>query len=220
MVALIQKYTEAELKSQSTSFYAGEGWVKCQIHSSAKVPNPYKKEGETKPDVIAIYYDVLSGSEAGVRGHVFLELFDDSPVTFQNGGSAPRSKGAFKKLRDISIAAGHNETIYETDLLNGRTIEIEHKTQEPRPIKDAEGNETGQFYPPSSEPKKFRKVIENLAAQVAAIMPPAVAVPAVVAAPVAPATPALYPPATVAAPVAAVAAVAAAVDLDDEIPFA
>lgn len=220
MVALIQKYTEAELKSQSTSFYAGEGWVKCQIHSSAKVPNPYKKEGETKPDVIAIYYDVLSGSEAGVRGHVFLELFDDSPVTFQNGGSAPRSKGAFKKLRDISIAAGHNETIYETDLLNGRTIDIEHKTQEPRPIKDAEGNETGQFYPPSSEPKKFRKVIENLATQVAAIMPPAVAAPAAVAqvaAPVAAPVAALYPPAAAPAPVAPSAT---AVDLDDEIPFA
>jgi hypothetical protein len=216
MVALVQKYTEAELKSQSTSFYAGEGWVKCQIHSSAKVPNPYKKEGETKPDVIAIYYDVISGSEAGVRGHVYLELFDDSPVTFPNGGSAPRSKGAFKKLRDISIAAGHNETIYETDLLNGRTIEIEHKTQELRPVKDAEGNETGQFYPPSSEPKKFRKAIENLAAQVAAIVPPAQPqVVAPVAAPVAPAA-GLYPPAAAVAP----APVTAAVDLDDEIPFA
>lgn len=212
MVALFQKYTEAELKS-GTSFYAGEGWVKCQIHSSAKVPNPYDKE---RVDGIAIYYDVLSGSEAGVRGHVFLELFDDTLQTFQNGGSAQRSKGAFKKLRDISIAAGHNETIYETDLLNGRTIDIEHKTQELRAIKDAEGNETGQFYLPSSEPKKFRKVIENLTAQVTAIMAP-VAVVAPVAAPVAPAA-ALYPPA--AAPVAATAAVTATIDLDDEIPFA
>ena len=216
MVQIAQKYTDAELKSKASSFYCGEGWVKVQIVNSAKVPNPYKKEGEDKPDVIAIYYDVIEGEFQGVGGHVNLEVFDDSLVEYKNGGSEPRSKKAHKQLYEISIAAGNQQTVYETTLLHSKIIQIFHKLNIGKPKKDEAGDYTGENYPDSSDPRKFRKCMDGIAAQAAAIYPPTKLQAAPVAAPIA-APAGLYPPAS--QPVAAQPAQPQP-DIDyDEIPF-
>jgi hypothetical protein len=156
MVQINLNYTEEELTSKSSIFYCGAGWRQCMITNSEIDESRYATADKPRPKVLKVHYIITTGEYEGQENDIEFDLFDDSIVQFNKGGSAPRSQLAGKQFRTLSLACGFDATVKDSAHLHTKKLMINHYEEEKKQVEETdEYGQTKQKFDESGNPEYY-----------------------------------------------------------------